>query len=45
MPRCGTEAPELRDLGDRIVSCHLYDEAAAAANRAARPLAEVASAD
>ena len=31
--------------GDRIVSCHLYDEAAAAASHAARPMAVVASAD
>jgi oligopeptide/dipeptide ABC transporter ATP-binding protein len=26
MPRCSTEVPELRDIGGRIVSCHLYDE-------------------
>jgi oligopeptide/dipeptide ABC transporter ATP-binding protein len=46
MPRCSEQAPELRDLGDRIVSCHLYDEAAASqASRAAMPLAAVASAD
>lgn len=46
MPRCSEQAPELRDLGDRIVSCHLYDEAAAAAaSRAARPMPAVASAD
>src|SRR5881398_2422429 len=24
MPRCSTEVPELRDIGGRIVSCHLY---------------------
>jgi len=45
MPRCGEQVPQLRDLGDRIVSCHLYDEAAAAASRAAMPLAAVASGD
>jgi len=45
MARCSTETPELRDLGDRIVSCHLYDEAAAAASQAARPMAAVASGD
>jgi oligopeptide/dipeptide ABC transporter ATP-binding protein len=44
MPRCAEQEPQLRDLGDRIVSCHLYDEAAAA-SRAARPMPEVASAD
>jgi hypothetical protein len=26
MPRCSTDVPELRDIGGRIVSCHLYDE-------------------
>ena len=46
MPRCGEQEPQLRDLGDRIVSCHLYDDAAAAeASRTARPMAAVASAD
>jgi oligopeptide/dipeptide ABC transporter ATP-binding protein len=26
MPRCSSDAPQLRDIGGRIVSCHLYDE-------------------
>jgi len=25
MARCASDVPELRDLGKRIVSCHLYD--------------------
>jgi oligopeptide/dipeptide ABC transporter ATP-binding protein len=29
MPRCSSDVPELRDIGGRIVSCHLYDEPAA----------------
>src|SRR3954471_7315360 len=29
MPRCSNDVPELRDIGGRIVSCHLYDEPAA----------------
>src|SRR3954452_4242654 len=29
MPRCSTDVPELREIGGRIVSCHLYDEPAA----------------
>jgi oligopeptide/dipeptide ABC transporter ATP-binding protein len=43
MARCATEAPILRDVNERMVSCHLYDEAPLA-NRAAAPL-EAASAD
>ena len=29
MARCSSDVPELRDIGGRIVSCHLYDEPAA----------------
>ena len=29
MARCSQDVPELRDIGGRIVSCHLYDEPAA----------------
>jgi oligopeptide/dipeptide ABC transporter ATP-binding protein len=29
MPRCSSDVPELQDIGERIVSCHLYDEPAA----------------
>src|SRR6478736_2631044 len=29
MARCSRDVPELRDIGGRIVSCHLYDEPAA----------------
>ena len=43
MPRCSEQEPELRDVGGRIVACHLYDEAAAAASQAALPMAAVAS--
>ena len=43
MPRCAHDVPQLRDLGGRIVSCHLYDEPAAA--RATVRVAAVASAD
>jgi hypothetical protein len=28
MPRCSTDVPELKEFGDRVVSCHLYDEPA-----------------
>jgi oligopeptide/dipeptide ABC transporter ATP-binding protein len=28
MPRCSQDVPQLRDIGGRIVSCHLYDEPA-----------------
>jgi oligopeptide/dipeptide ABC transporter ATP-binding protein len=44
MPQCGAEAPELRDIGGRIVACHLYDEPALA-SPAAAPLSAVASGD
>jgi oligopeptide/dipeptide ABC transporter ATP-binding protein len=44
MPQCAERAPELRDIGGRIVSCHLYDEPAVP-TRAAVPLAAIASAD
>jgi oligopeptide/dipeptide ABC transporter ATP-binding protein len=39
MPRCATDVPELRDIGGRIVSCHLYDEP-----EASRPPLRVAAA-
>ena len=29
MPRCSEDVPQLRDVGGRIVSCHLYDGTAA----------------
>jgi oligopeptide/dipeptide ABC transporter ATP-binding protein len=45
MPRCSTEVPELRELGDRIVSCHLFDEAAAAVASRPRAMPAVANAD
>jgi oligopeptide transport system ATP-binding protein len=44
MSRCASDVPELRDLGERIVSCHLYDDEEVV-TRAPRPMAEVASAD
>jgi oligopeptide transport system ATP-binding protein len=43
MPRCSEDVPQLRDIGGRVVSCHLYDEAATI--QVARPRAAVASAD
>src|SRR3954469_10404357 len=42
MPRCATDVPELRDVGGRIVSCHLYD--APAAGRAQLRVAATAGA-
>jgi oligopeptide/dipeptide ABC transporter ATP-binding protein len=39
MARCSQDVPELRDIGGRIVSCHLYDEPAAS-----RPPLRVAAA-
>ena len=44
MGRCGAEEPQLRDIGGRIVACHLYD-AAVAASRPAMPLEAVATGD
>ncbi len=44
MARCAVDVPTLRDIGGRIVSCHLYDEAAAQATRAAMPFEAVARA-
>ncbi len=44
MARCASEVPILREIGDRVVSCHLYDDAAAA-NEAAmsrEPIAQSA---
>jgi oligopeptide/dipeptide ABC transporter ATP-binding protein len=43
MPRCSQDVPQLKDVGGRIVSCHLYDGSAAA--RSAPRVAAVASAD
>ena len=43
MPRCSSDVPELRDIGGRIVSCHLYDEPAA--GRAPLRVAAAAGAD
>jgi len=31
MARCAAEPPALADIGDRLVSCHLYDRAVAPA--------------
>jgi oligopeptide/dipeptide ABC transporter ATP-binding protein len=43
MPRCGEEAPELREIGGRIVSCHLYDADASRAPISVRAEAAVVS--
>jgi oligopeptide transport system ATP-binding protein len=44
MARCAEEEPALRDVGGRIVACHLFDERGEA-NAAAMPLEAVAQAD
>ena len=42
MARCAQDEPALRDVGGRIVACHLFDDAAAI--EAAKPLEAVAQA-
>jgi ABC-type dipeptide/oligopeptide/nickel transport system ATPase component len=44
MAVCAEEEPALRDVGGRLVACHLYD-ARGEADRAALPLEAVANAD